>query len=62
MKRVCAWCQKSMGETEPLEDKSITHGMCPECYEDNVAKWKAKHGTVKESMMSFEDFLMECRK
>jgi len=21
-----------MGEKPPLEDKSVTHGMCPECY------------------------------
>ena len=33
MKVVCAWCGKDMREKEPLEDKSITHGMCEECYE-----------------------------
>ena len=27
----CAWCQKDMGEKEPLDDLSITHGICPEC-------------------------------
>ena len=31
MRRVCAWCKKDMGEKPPLEDKSITHGICPEC-------------------------------
>lgn len=32
MKIVCAWCGKDMGEKPPFEDKSVTHGMCPECY------------------------------
>ena len=31
MKVVCAWCGKDMGEKPPLEDKSITHGMCEDC-------------------------------
>ena len=33
MIRQCAWCNKNMGEVEPLEDKRITHGICPDCYE-----------------------------
>ena len=33
MIRQCAWCNKNMGEVEPLEDKRTTHGICPECYE-----------------------------
>jgi len=31
MRIVCAWCGKELGEKEPLEDKRITHGICPEC-------------------------------
>lgn len=31
MKRVCAWCGKDMGEIEPLDDDSITHGICDDC-------------------------------
>ena len=31
MKRVCAWCGKDMGEKEPIEDSSITHGICEVC-------------------------------
>jgi hypothetical protein len=27
----CAWCGKYMGEKEPYDDKSVTHGICPEC-------------------------------
>ncbi len=33
MIRVCAWCGKGMGETPPLSDKSVTHGICKECSE-----------------------------
>jgi len=32
MKIVCAWCNKDMGQKEPLSDKSTTHGMCKECF------------------------------
>ena len=28
---VCAWCKAKIGEEEPLEDKSITHGICASC-------------------------------
>jgi hypothetical protein len=28
---ICAWCQKKMGEKEPLEDKSETHTICAQC-------------------------------
>jgi hypothetical protein len=34
MKIVCAWCGKPMGEKPPYEDESITHSICPECYEE----------------------------
>lgn len=35
MKLLCAWCEKEgkpalMGEREPLDDPSETHGHCPE--------------------------------
>jgi hypothetical protein len=33
MRAVCAWCGKDMGEREPLEDKSLTHGICRPCQE-----------------------------
>ena len=31
MRRVCAWCQKDLGEKEPLDNKTLTHGLCKEC-------------------------------
>ncbi len=38
MIKICAWCKKVMGETPPLEDKSETHGICPECRDKNMPK------------------------
>jgi len=31
---VCAWCGKRLSEKPPLDDKSVTHGICAKC-----AKW-----------------------
>ena len=31
MNIVCAWCNTQMGEREPLDDKSETHGICKPC-------------------------------
>lgn len=31
MRRICAWCKKDMGETEPLDDPTVTHGICGPC-------------------------------
>jgi PAS domain-containing protein len=32
MRRVCAWCNKPLGEIGPDEDiELVTHGVCPEC-------------------------------
>lgn len=32
MKRVCSYCKKIFGEKKPFEDKTETHGICPECF------------------------------
>lgn len=31
MKVVCAWCEKFLGEKEPVMLNLVTHGMCQEC-------------------------------
>jgi hypothetical protein len=33
MVTVCAWCQKYMGSMEPMQDATISHGICRECVE-----------------------------
>lgn len=45
MIRVCCYCNAKMGEKEPLEDKTETHGICKKCYRKVTAmidKTKAK--------------------
>jgi hypothetical protein len=40
---VCAWCKKDLGEKPPLDDKSITHGMCKECFDKEMEKIKVEN-------------------
>ncbi len=35
MKIRCAWCGCDIGQKEPLENTSTTHGMCPACEESD---------------------------
>lgn len=38
MKIECAWCNKDLGEKEPLENKDKTHTICEECSEKELAR------------------------
>lgn len=38
MIRICSYCARILGEKEPLEDKSETHGICEECEEKENKK------------------------
>lgn len=43
MIRVCYICWKIMGEKEPYKDKSMTSGICEECFPgelEKLRKWK----------------------
>ncbi len=33
MKVICSYCRKKIGEKEPFNDYSVSHGMCQECYD-----------------------------
>ena len=46
MKIICSWCKKLIGEKEPFDDPSETHGKCPDCLEKE--KKKAR-GLIKEA-------------
>ncbi len=48
MIRICTWCDSYMGEKEPLEDTSLTHGICELCAEEMKKKRIARQ---KEKMM-----------
>ena len=32
----CAWCKKTIGHKEPLDDRSVTHVICRECLEHEL--------------------------
>lgn len=34
----CAWCDAFLYEKEPLENKQISHGICPTCFDAEVEK------------------------
>lgn len=43
MLRRCAWCGQTMGRSEPLDDESETHGICPPCGVGVVEEpWRAR--------------------
>jgi len=41
---ICAWCGKRLGEKPPLEDKSVTHGICTKCAKELDADDERKSG------------------
>lgn len=38
MIRICAWCKEVQGLKEPLDDNSITHGICLKCSDAMIAE------------------------
>jgi len=48
MQVVCTWCDKDMGEKEPLENKDTTHGMCQACYDTEMANLEAARPGLME--------------
>lgn len=52
MKRICAWCKAPMGEKEPLEDTSETHGICPDCAKRLEAEGKVDNNNcIKQGVI-----------
>lgn len=49
MIRQCAWCLKLMGETPPLKDTSMTHGICEECERKMMRKIESMEDMRKAS-------------
>ncbi len=35
---ICAWCQKHIGEKEPIEIQTETHGICQGCFTEMVER------------------------
>lgn len=40
MIRICSMCKKNLGEKPPYEDKTITHGLCDECYNATMNEYE----------------------
>lgn len=38
MKITCSWCKRDMGYKAPIDDNSVSHGMCPECLKRQQAE------------------------
>jgi hypothetical protein len=51
MEVVCSWCGEKIGQKEPLEDKTKTHGICPVC----------ATGVRAESFRLIEEQRIRCR-
>ena len=43
MTRICAWCGRFLGTAPPQDDRSTTHGICPECEEYAAAEVDRLH-------------------
>jgi hypothetical protein len=41
MRVICAWCEKFIKEKEPINNRTISHGICDKC------AWKLKGATIK---------------
>lgn len=42
MRVVCSYCGAPLGETEPLEDESLSHGMCLACRDHFARQWRGE--------------------
>jgi PAS domain-containing protein len=40
VKLVCSYCQRDLGEREPLDDPTVSHGMCTGCYAHFRKQWR----------------------
>lgn len=42
MKLQCSYCRCIFGETEPLDDHSVSHGMCSDCFAHFDRQWSGQ--------------------
>jgi hypothetical protein len=52
MQIVCSWCEKFLGDKEPLSDGSITHSICGECYREAKDKIKEFRKELREGVVT----------
>ena len=51
MIRICCRCKIVMGEKEPLDDKSETHGLCDECLLLTMHEIEVAQEQINESLV-----------
>jgi PAS domain-containing protein len=39
MQAICSYCERDLGTREPLDDPSLTHGMCQDCFDHFANQW-----------------------
>jgi hypothetical protein len=44
MQVMCSWCEKFLKEKEPLLDRTISHGICKECYKKTTDQFYKELG------------------
>lgn len=52
MIRICYRCKIIFGEKEPFEDHRKTHGLCDECFIEEMNEIEAKLAEIKKARLS----------
>ena len=58
MIRWCAYCQNYLGEAEPFDKFSISHGLCSKCAESGIAE----SGDAVKRLRPLSDFFIKLRR
>lgn len=56
MIRRCAWCKQVIGEKEPMDDNSETHGVCEWCSAGLMAEVAVIRARSNQPEYSVENF------
>ncbi len=58
MKRICAWCGKSLDEMDPPDLGKVTHGLCPQCRKSVFAPKIGEDAATFISKASANDLIL----
>jgi ATP-dependent Clp protease ATP-binding subunit ClpA len=62
MQSICSWCKKDLGPREPLDNPAITHGICPDCQQEQIREIEAYQHKQQETTAMYERFTDRARK
>ena len=54
MKVMCAWCGRSLGEKPPYSDTRISHGICRDCYDEQLGRLDATQAVENAEQRSIQ--------